>query len=70
MLDSSGGSPARLHYLSGSYRVVTHGDYVVCATTGERIALNQLKYWNAERQEAYVSAEAATIRHLQLARQA
>ena len=70
MLDSSGGVPARLQYLSGSYRVIAHGDYVVCATSGERIPLSQLKYWNAERQEAYASAEAATIRHLQLARPA
>ena len=53
------GRIARLHYLSGSFRVLVPGDHVICAVTGERIPLEQLRYWNAERQEAYATAEAS-----------
>lgn len=63
MLNMNGGRPARLHYLSGSYRVVAQGDHVLCAVTGQRIALNSLRYWSHELQEAYVSAEAAAKRY-------
>jgi hypothetical protein len=55
------GRPARLHYLSGSFRVLVPGDHVVCAVTGEKIPLEQLRYWSAARQEAYVSAEASLV---------
>lgn len=62
MLMSNGGRPARLHYLSSSFRVLSAGDYVVCAVTGQSIPLDQLRYWSFERQEAYVSAEASASR--------
>jgi hypothetical protein len=32
---------------------------VICAVTGERIPIEQLRYWNSARQEAYASAEAS-----------
>ncbi len=35
------------------------GRYVICAVTGMRIDIERLKYWSAERQEAYVNANAA-----------
>jgi hypothetical protein len=63
MLNMSGGRPARLHYLSGSYRVVAQGDHVICAVTGQRIPLNGLRYWSHELQEAYANAEAAAKRY-------
>ena len=50
--------PARLHYLANGFRVLSPGDHVVCAVTGRRIPLEDLKYWSAERQEAYVDAHA------------
>jgi hypothetical protein len=50
---------ARLHYLAGTFRVLSAGDHVVCAVTGEPIALEALRYWNVERQEAYATAEAS-----------
>ena len=31
--------------------------YVECAVTGDKISLDQLKYWNVEKQEAYLSPE-------------
>lgn len=59
MLMSKTGRAARLHYLSSSFRVLTPGDHVVCAVTGQPIPLDALRYWSAERQEAYADAEAA-----------
>lgn len=62
MLMSNGGRQARLHYLSSSFRVLSAGDHVVCAVTGEKIPLDRLRYWSTERQEAYISAEASASR--------
>ena len=59
MLMSNASRAARLHYLANSFRVLSPGDHVVCAVTGQRIALEQLRYWSVERQEAYASAEAS-----------
>lgn len=52
--------PARLHYLPNGYRMLVSGDHVVCAVSGAAIALDELRYWSVERQEAYASAELAT----------
>ena len=62
MLMSSQERPASLHYGPNGFRVVTAGSFVLCAVTGERVALDALRYWSAERQEPYASAEAATGR--------
>jgi hypothetical protein len=59
MLMSGAGRIARLHYLPGTFRVLSNGDHVVCAVTGASISLHELRYWSVERQEAYVDAEAS-----------
>lgn len=59
MLMSGNGRAARVHYLDGTFRLLSHGDHVLCAVTGERIALPDLKYWSVARQEAYVDAAAS-----------
>lgn len=59
MLMTGGGVPARVQYLAGTFRVLSNGDHVVCAVTGARIPLHELKYWSVERQEAYVDAQAS-----------
>ena len=59
MLMTSAGRLARLHYLPGTFRVLSHGDHVLCAVTHQPIALAELRYWSVERQEAYASAEAS-----------
>jgi hypothetical protein len=64
MLMSSGERAATLHYQANGFRVVSPGRYVVCAVSGEAIALEALRYWSVERQEAYASAEFATRRLL------
>jgi hypothetical protein len=50
---------AKVEYGDGQYRVVLPGNFVICAVTGRRIALESLRYWSVERQEAYVDAAAA-----------
>lgn len=52
---------AVLDYRDAEFAVIRPGRYVRCAVTGAKIPLEALKYWNVDRQEAYVSAEAAMI---------
>ena len=59
MLMTGAGGQARIHYLPGTFRVLSDGDHVVCAVTGMRIPLSELRYWSVERQEAYVDAAAS-----------
>ena len=40
------GAEAQLQFLDGEYRVVRPGLFVVCAVTGARIALEELRYWS------------------------
>ena len=56
MLMSSRDRIARLHYLPYSFRVLKAGDHVLCAMTGQPIALQDLRYWSIARQEPYASA--------------
>lgn len=57
---------AKLTYQQGDFTVVSPGSHVRCAVTGETIAIEDLRYWNVERQEAYASAEVALRRYLEL----
>jgi hypothetical protein len=57
MLMSGTGRIARLHYLPGTFRVLSNGDHVICAVTGVQIPLHELRYWSVERQEPYADAE-------------
>lgn len=59
MLMSNRSRAAKLHYLPGTFRMLSPGDHVVCAVSGRTIPLEELRYWSAERQEAYASAEIA-----------
>lgn len=59
MLMSSQGRLARIHYLPGTYRVLSHGDHVICAVTRQVIPVADLKYWSVERQEPYATPEAS-----------
>ncbi|MFM9976558.1 MAG: DUF2093 domain-containing protein [Sphingomonadaceae bacterium] len=60
MLMSPAGRLARLRYGPNGYKVLASGDHVLCAITGERISVEDLRYWSVTRQEAYVSAQVAT----------
>jgi hypothetical protein len=59
MLMSNKGREARLHYLPGTFRVLSAGDHVTCAVTGEKVVLDELRYWSVARQEPYATAQAA-----------
>jgi hypothetical protein len=63
MLMSNKGRRASLHYLAGTFRVLSPGDHVICAATGQMIPLDELKYWSVERQEPYATAEASMTAH-------
>lgn len=63
MLKLGQNRPARLDYKSGSYRVASPGDHVLCAVTGQKIMLGDLRYWSHELQEPYASAEVANARY-------
>lgn len=65
--DSQMGGEARLRYLDADYEVLAPGSFVTCAVTGERIALDELRYWSVDRQEPYATAEAVVKRDLGLA---
>lgn len=60
MLMSNKGRQAKLHYLDGTFRMLSPGDHVLCAVTHQPIPLEELRYWSVARQEAYASAEACT----------
>ena len=62
MLMNSGNQAAKLYYGPASFRVLRPGQHVFCAISGEVIPLEELRYWSAEHQEAYASAEIATKR--------
>ena len=59
MLMSNTARAARLHYMANGFRVLTPGDHVICAVTGERIPLDELRYWSVTRQEPYAGADVA-----------
>lgn len=59
-------APAKLLFDHGQFKVLWPGSYVLCAATGKRIPLEDLRYWSVDRQEAYVSPEAALKRAAEL----
>ena len=52
---------AKLKYLPNNFNVIEPGDYVLCAISGKKIMLENLNYWNVEKQEAYYSHIEASI---------
>ncbi|MDB5562833.1 MAG: hypothetical protein JWN11_2251 [Hyphomicrobiales bacterium] len=52
-------SEAVIRYLDGDYVVLRPGRFVRCAITDKTIPLDELSYWNVDRQEAYADANAA-----------
>jgi hypothetical protein len=46
---------AKIKYFQGSFEIQSEGDFVICAVSGKKILLKDLKYWNVELQEPYFS---------------
>ncbi len=53
---------AQVQYRDGDIRVIRPGTFVRCAVTGVPIALDELRYWSVELQEAYADPEAVRER--------
>ena len=58
--DLGASGEAKLVYGDADYDMVVPGDYVLCAVTQSRIKLDDLRYWNVDKQEAYRDAAAAS----------
>ena len=48
------GTKAEIVLNHGHFQVKTPGDFVECSITGEKITLENLKYWNVELQDEHV----------------
>ncbi|MDE2595484.1 MAG: DUF2093 domain-containing protein [Sphingomonadales bacterium] len=62
MLMNSADRAATLRFEPNGFRVVTAGNHVLCAVSGEKVSLEALRYWSVPHQEAYASCELATRR--------
>lgn len=60
-MPSSSGQ-AEVDYLDGEFRIMRPGAFVRCAVTGEPIPLEELRYWDVDRQEAYSNPQAKLTR--------
>lgn len=59
MLMGNAQREAKIHYMDGTFRLLSAGDHVRCAITGAIIPLDELRYWSVARQEAYADAAAS-----------
>lgn len=64
MLMSNRNKIARLHYMANGFRLLSAGDHVLCAVSGDAIVLEDLRYWSVERQEPYATAQISAQAHL------
>lgn len=64
--DLGGGDLAVVRYGDGEMTVLKPGRYVVCAVSGRRIPLEDLRYWNPALQEAYAGPTEALARWKEL----
>ena len=46
---------AKLKFLPNNFQIIEDGDHVICAISKKEIPLENLNYWNVEKQEAYFS---------------
>ena len=56
---------AKLKYLPNNCNILEGGDHVICAISGKKIMLENLTYWNVDKQEAYYSYVEASIKREQ-----
>jgi hypothetical protein len=50
---------AKLRYLDADFQVLREGEFVRCGATGDPISVDNLRYWNVDRQVPYRSADVA-----------
>jgi len=56
-------SEAKLKYKQGFFEIISEGEYVMCAVSGKKILLKNLKYWSVDLQEAYYSPIEVAKKH-------
>lgn len=56
------GPEALVRYEDNDFTILRQGLYVRCAVSGAHIPLDELRYWNVDRQEAYRGPEEALAR--------
>jgi hypothetical protein len=61
----TGAAEARVQYIDGDFRILRPGAFVRCAVTDAPIPLEELRYWNVDRQEAYANPDAVLKRMTQ-----
>ncbi|MEM7461429.1 MAG: DUF2093 domain-containing protein [Pseudomonadota bacterium] len=64
--EGPGSNEAKVKYLDSDFQVIVPGTYVRCAVTGQKIPLDELKYWSFARQEPYVDVKASVKRELEM----
>lgn len=62
MMERGATGLAKLEYLDGEFRILIPGAYVLCAVTGKQIPIDDLRYWNVDKQEAYAGHAEAIAR--------
>lgn len=60
------GELAVVRYGDGELSVIRPGRYVLCAVSGKRVPLDDLRYWNPVLQEAYAGPAEALQRWREL----
>ena len=54
---------AKLKYLDGDFQIVKEGEFVRCGVSGAAIRIDELRYWNVDKQVAYKSAQESLSDH-------
>jgi hypothetical protein len=52
---------AKLKFLPNNFEIIENGDHVICSISKKKIPLENLNYWNVEKQEPYYSYVEAAI---------
>jgi hypothetical protein len=60
------GDLALVRYGDGEFIVLRPGRFVLCAVSGKRVPIEDLRYWNPALQEAYAGPAEALARWRQL----
>lgn len=48
---------AKVRYLDAEFQIIKAGEFVRCGVSGDPIRIDNLRYWNVDKQVAYKSAD-------------
>tara|TARA_B110000114_G_C14718755_1_gene248355 strand:+ start:87 stop:272 length:186 start_codon:yes stop_codon:yes gene_type:complete len=52
---------AKLKYSPNNFEILEDGDHVICVISKKKIPLENLNYWNVDKQEPYYSYVEASL---------